>query len=387
MIQGLVNQFNKAHPHIHVEMTSVPSADGDAKLLSAIAAGDPPDVFTEWNPEIGSYAQSGAIQSLNKFMTGKYAGLKHWMYPIAAAWGTYKGKIYGLPMSMNTYALYYNTAMLKAIGQTAPPKTFAQLMSDQKKEWKVSGGRITQIGMYPPGSSLGHYACMFDASVYSNGKYDMSSNPNTVKMMNWLASFKKYPYSAVSAFDSAYGSVAGGSTNPFVMGHEGFRLTGPWDGIDDVPADNPSLKFNVEAMPAPIASRTGCSYVNGNYNVIPKGAKHPKAAWVFMTWMAGYDNAAWAAKTLPKGAWMPPSPTIAKEPAYQAWIHKHPYLKVFVSELANKYDYITPVTPREAEYETASATALEDLETGKFTVSQAMNYIDNQANKGAGVTG
>jgi len=384
MIQGLVNEFNKAHPDIHVTMTSVPSADGDAKLLSAIAAGDPPDVFTEWNPEIGSYAQSGALQPLNKFMTGKYAGVESWLYPIAAAWGTYNGKLYGLPMSMNTYALYYNTSMLKAIGQSSPPKTFAQLMSDQAKEWKVSGGRVTQIGMYPGGSSLGHYACMFDASTYSNGTYDMASNPGSIRLMDWLASFKKYPYSAVSAFDTAYGSVAGGSTNPFVMGHEGFRLTGPWDGIDDVPADNPSLTFNVEAMPAPIPSRTGCTYVNGNYNVIPKGAKHPNAAWTFMTWMAGYDNAAWAAKTLPMGAWMPPSPTIAKQSAYQSWVSAHPYLKVFVSELANKYDYITPVTPKEAEYETASATALEDVETGKFTVSHALNYIDNSANKGAG---
>jgi multiple sugar transport system substrate-binding protein len=380
LIQSLVNEFNAANPTVHVNMLSVPSADGDAKLLSSIAAGDPPSVFTEWNPEIGSYASTGAIQELNQFETGKYAGVSSWMYPIAADWGSYKGKLYGLPMSMNTYALYYNKTMLKKIGQSSPPSTFAQLMSDQAKEWKTSGGRLTQIGLYPGTSSIGHYACMFDASVYSGGKYDLSTNPGMVNEFKWIKEFTTHSYSEVTGFDNAFGATPGGSTNPFVTGHEGFRLTGPWDGIDDVPADNPSLSFGVEAMPAPISSRTGCTYVNGNYNVIPKGAPHPKAAWKFMTWMSGYNNAAWAAKTLPKGAWMPPSPTIAKQAAYTKWVDSHSYLKTFVAELANKYDYITPVTPNEAEYETASANGLEDLETGKMGVSAALSYIDSNSN-------
>lgn len=384
LIQSLVNEFNAANPTIHVNMLSVPSADGDAKLLSAIAAGDPPSVFTEWNPEIGSYASSGAIQDLNQFETGTYAGVSSWMYPIAAAWGSYKGKLYGLPMSMNTYALYYNKTMLKKIGVSSPPTTFAQLMSDQAKEWKTSGGRLTQIGLYPGTSSIGHYACMFGASVYNGTKYDLASNTGMVNEFKWIKQFTNHSYSQVTGFDSAFGATPGGSTNPFVTGHEGFRLTGPWDGIDDVPADNPSLSFGVEEMPAPIASRTGCTYVNGNYNVIPKGAPHPHAAWKFMTWMSGYDNAAWAAKTLPKGAWMPPSPTIAKQSAYTKWVASHSYLKTFVAELANKYDYITPVTPNEAEYETASATGLENLETGKMGVMAALNYIDNSSNSNKG---
>ena len=54
-------------------------------VLSEIAAGDPSDVFTEWNPVLGEYAADGSIQSLAPYLTGSYAGLEKWMYPIAAA--------------------------------------------------------------------------------------------------------------------------------------------------------------------------------------------------------------------------------------------------------------------------------------------------------------
>ena len=47
LLNQMVAKFNATHPGIHVTESSIPSATGDAKLLSEIAAGDPPDVFTE----------------------------------------------------------------------------------------------------------------------------------------------------------------------------------------------------------------------------------------------------------------------------------------------------------------------------------------------------
>ncbi|MGH3172023.1 MAG: extracellular solute-binding protein, partial [Trebonia sp.] len=198
LIQKLVNQFNAAHPTIHVQMLTVPSADGDAKLLSAIAAGDPPDVFTEWNPEIGTYASTGAIQSLNQYETGPYKGLSSWMYPVAAQWGSYNGQLYGLPMSMSNKELYYNKTILKSIGVSTPPATFAQLMSDQAKAWKVSGSRVQQIGFYPPDDSWDAFTCAYNSNAYASGKYNLSGSAGAKAEMSWMAQFKQYSYSAVS---------------------------------------------------------------------------------------------------------------------------------------------------------------------------------------------
>ncbi len=59
LLNQMVTEFNSTHPNIHVTESNIPSATGDAKLLSEIAAGDPPDVFTEWNPVLGEYAADG----------------------------------------------------------------------------------------------------------------------------------------------------------------------------------------------------------------------------------------------------------------------------------------------------------------------------------------
>ena len=87
LLQQMISQFNATHPGIHVTEANIPSATGDAKLQSEIAAGDPPDVFTEWNPVLGQYAANGEAQSLAPYLTGKYAGLQSWLYPIAQQGG------------------------------------------------------------------------------------------------------------------------------------------------------------------------------------------------------------------------------------------------------------------------------------------------------------
>ena len=68
-IDNYVSEFNASHPGIHVTALSIPSTTGDEKLLTSIAAGDPPSVFTEWNPVIGTYAQDKAIQPLDQYLS------------------------------------------------------------------------------------------------------------------------------------------------------------------------------------------------------------------------------------------------------------------------------------------------------------------------------
>lgn len=379
----MVKEFNASHPTIHVTQLNVSSSAGDAKLLSSIAGGDPPDVFTEWNPTMGSLASTGAIQSLSPYETGAYAEIQKWMYPQVAAGGTYNGTPYAIPMSMNTWALYYNKSMLKAAGVSQPPKTLAQLDADQAKEWKMSGGRAVQIGYYPIGTSWVIYSSYFKVHDYPNGKYDMTSDAGAKAEMKWMSSYTKYSYSAVNALDSAYGTVAGGNADPFIMGREGFEVNGIWEAATNIPAVNPPMArdFGVEPFPSvPGGATTPSTWLNGNYNVIPKGAKDPKGAFAFIAWLAGFNNPG-ITQFYPQGGWMPTSPALAKAGPFVAWEKRVPYVKLFVSLLTGKDTVVTTLTPTESEYFTASTSALQGLATHKMNVSQALAYIDAQANK------
>jgi multiple sugar transport system substrate-binding protein len=387
LLNQMVSEFNSTHPNIHVTESNIPSATGDAKLLSEIAAGDPPDVFTEWNPVLGEYAADGTIQPLTPYLTGTYAGLEKWEYPIALAGGEYKGALYALPMSMNSWALYYNKSMMKAAGISSPPMTLAQLYADSAKEWKISGNKIDQIGFYPDYNQGFEYFGSFFHAVNcfnSAGQYDLTSCPGALTEANFFAQYANYPYSDIAAEEAAYGAVAGGDDDAFVAGKEGFNMDGPWEGAQNIPVTNPAMvsNFGVEPFPGTVAGPS--TFGQGNYNIIPKGASDPSAAFTFISWLAGYNNATFTSQIDPKGGWMPASPSIVAAPAYQAWLKANPWLRVFVDQMSSPYSVTPTLTKTESEFELAEATATEDIAEKSKTPQQALAYIDSQANNGAG---
>ncbi|MFB5190623.1 ABC transporter substrate-binding protein [Alicyclobacillus fastidiosus] len=384
VVQKMVDQFNATHPNIHVNMLAVPSASGDQKLLTAIAAGNPPDVFTEWNASIGQFAAKGAVMNLDKFMTGKYAGLKNWFYPAVTKFGTYDGNLYAMPWTENTFDLYYNKTMLKEAGLNPndPPTTLAQLWSDQDKEWKFgNGGVVTQMGFYPSQNfeQLMPVFGLSDTDLYHDGKYDLL-NAKAENDMSWIAQYKKYPYSQVSAFTSGLNSAAGGSTDAFDIGKAGFTISGMWE-MGQIQQDDPSLDYGVVPIPAAPGGNANATWINGNYNMIPTGSKHPQQAFEFISWLAGYENAAWAAEAYPTGGWVPNSPEITKQPAYQKWLSQDPTRKQFVDVLDNPKDTTDPVTPAAMLYQTQLVNAEDYVLQGKKSVQQALSDLQNQANQ------
>ena len=387
LLNQMITQFNATHPNIHVTESSIPSATGDAKLLSEIAAGDPPDVFTEWNPVLGEYAGDGSIQSMAPYLTGTYAGLEKWLYPIALAGGEYNGTLYGVPMGMNSWALYYNKSMLKAAGISSPPTTLAQLYADQAKEWKISGGKLEQIGFYPSYNQGMEYFDSFFGAVNcfdSSGKYALASCPGAQAEAKFLASYDNYPYSLVAAMSTAYGGVAGGDDDPFVAGKEGFTMDGPWEGAQNIPVTNSAMVGNFGVVPFPNTVGGPSTFGQGNYNIIPKGAAHPQQAFEFIAWLAGYNNEAFMTSLYPKGGWMPTSPAGESTAAFQAWLKANPWLNTYIEQMSAPQSQTPKLTATESEFFTAEATASEAIAEKSETPQQALDYIDQQANSGAG---
>jgi|SRR5450755_880317 multiple sugar transport system substrate-binding protein len=387
LLNQMVTAFNASHPDIHVTESNIPSATGDAKLLSEISAGDPPDVFTEWNPVLGGYAADGSIQSMAPYLTGKYAGLEKWEYPIALAGGLYQGKLYAIPMSMNSWALYYNKSMLKAAGISTPPTTLAQLYTDQAKEWKISGNKLDQIGFYPDyNGGFEYYGSFFGAvNCFSpSGQYAFASCQGAQTEAKFFAQYDNYPYADVAAMETAYGAVAGGQDDAFVAGKEGFNMDGPWEGAQNIPDSNPKMAGNFGVVTFPGTEPQGSTFGQGNYNIIPKGAANPSAAFTFISWLAGFGNSAFTSAEDPKGGWIPASPTIAAAPAYQKWLAANPWLQTFVKQMSSPYSVTPALTTHESEFEAAEATATEDIAERTKTPAAALAYIDSQSNSGAG---
>jgi multiple sugar transport system substrate-binding protein len=120
--------------------------------------------------------------------------------------------------------------------------------------------------------------------------------------------------------------------------------------------------------------------VNGNYNEIPSGSKHPKQAFEFIAWMSGYDNAAWAAKAYPVGGWVPNSPQITKQPAYQKFLNQEPLRREFVNVMLNPHNEITPATPVDQLFDTTLGNDVTAVLEGKKTPIQALQDVQTVSN-------
>jgi multiple sugar transport system substrate-binding protein len=388
MVNNMVTTFNKTHPGIRVTETSIPSAatTSTAKLLSSIAAGNPPDVFTEWWPEIGSFAAHGDLTAMDPYLTGSYSGFKSWEYPVAVQGGTYKGMLWAVPMSLNSWALYYNKDLLAKYGITSPPKTLAELNADQAKMWVTSNGQLTQIGFYPYTNENGFqfYTTFFGATNCFNkaGKYDFENCKGAKAEMNWIASYAKYSYSQVMALQTALGQVAGGQTDIWTPGKSGFVLSGPWEGAMEIPASNPGMAghFGVEPFPGIVGGPSTIG--QGNFNIIPRGTKHPKEAFEFVAWLAGFHNETYTANLDRQGGWIPAGPSITKTKPYQAWLKADPWMKGFLPPMTSKYTQAPALTPTQAQLFDAENTATANVLQKIMTPTQALQYIDKQANKG-----
>ena len=386
LLNQMVSEFNSTHPGIHVTETNIPSdaTTSTAKLLSTIAAGDPPDVFTEWWPEIGSFAADGDLTDMSQYLTGQYAGLEKWEYPVAVQAGSYNGGLYAVPMSLNSWALYYNTALLAKYGIKSPPKTLAQLDADQAKLWVIDNGKVVQMGFYPDTNENGFqfYTTFFGATNCFNkaGKYDFEGCKGAQAEMSWIASYAKYPYAQVQALQTALGQVAGGQTDIWTNGKSGFELTGPWEGAQNVPDSNPDLEghFGVEAFPGIVGGPSTLG--QGNFNIIPKGSAHPAQAFEFVSWLAGYHNERFVGSIDPKGGWVPAGPSVTKSPSYEAWLKANSWLSGFLPQMSSRYTQAPLLTPTQSQLFAAENTATADVLQKIMTPAQALKYIDQQAN-------
>ncbi|MGN7165554.1 ABC transporter substrate-binding protein [Paenibacillus cellulositrophicus] len=378
LIDSLVDEFNQTHPGIHVTALSI-TGDANAKFLTAQAGGDPPDVMTQWNQIIPSWAEKGAIASLDPYIQADAPDLGEWMYPTVKEIGTYKGKMYAIPFSMNTLAMYYNKDILKEEGfdPEKPPTTIQELDAMQDKLWKLDKrGFIQRVGYMPSG--LTQWSTAFGGKWADEDGKPTATDPNNLATLEWFQSYaKKYDPTKVAAFNKSMSSNVNSAWS-FLSGKQVFAMDGMWR-LEDLKNYAPDLQYGIMTLPYPEGTgKPNATWVNGNFNIIPEKAKHPKEAWEFILWLTGYHNEDWAAQMLTKGGWIPPSPKITEKQAYQDFMNEIPARKTFVDLLGSPNAKITPVIPVQQYYWDRAAKAEESVMTGNKDPKQALENLQKE---------
>lgn len=109
-LSRLVDRFNQQHPNGRILLQSIPLSSFDTDLRAALAAGGGPHIVLVPNTWVGSFAQQGALLPLDGLIT---AGDRQALLPSALGGAQAHGadgkqSIYGLPISIDTLALFYD---------------------------------------------------------------------------------------------------------------------------------------------------------------------------------------------------------------------------------------------------------------------------------------
>jgi arabinogalactan oligomer / maltooligosaccharide transport system substrate-binding protein len=231
-LRKALDKFEAKNPTIKV--TLVKQNDVAQKLTLTGGSSEAPDLIIGANDFIGKFQIMDLIEPITN--TVSTASLQE-LNPMTVNAVSYKGKIYGVPLSYETLILMYNKKLLKAA-----PKTTDELLSVAKNGIKGDKWGFlydVQAPYFQMGWIYGNNGSVLNASGMPK-----INEPNTIQALELVRKFMQY---GPKNYDV---SVADGL---FKEGKVAVTINGPWS-LNDYRNDK-KIDLGVELLP--IISKTG----------------------------------------------------------------------------------------------------------------------------------
>lgn len=287
--ETMVDAFNKSQDRIRVKY--VLQQDMITKFLTAATSGGSPDIlfWDRWRTSL--YAPKNVLHPLDEYME-KDGIAPDAFYEESIKELSYDGKLYGLPLTVDARALFYNKKLLDEAG-VKPPTTWAELEDAAIKTTKWNGSKLEVAGF-----SLGDNG-LFNMYLQQAGgsmmTEDGKTNFNNDQGKSVLAFWNKL-LNEDKVYKVGFEQGLGEGTDAFVTGKLAMQYTGPWM-LSTYKKYGQDLDFGIVPPPAGPDGDKG-SVMGGFGLVVPQGAKHKEEAWEFIKWWtANKDNALLWAKT------------------------------------------------------------------------------------------
>jgi len=280
--QEAVKSFEAANPGIKVEVTTIPYPEYQQRLLTAVQAGNAPDVSTVDQIWVAAFAQAGAIEPLDDL--AKKAGVTaDTFFPGAWASANYDGKLWGIPFNVDVWQFsFYNADLLKAAGvDPASIATFEGL--------KAAGEKLTGNGKY----GIGLFAhkgedtvVVMDSFIFSNGGKVLNDDGScgltsdaSVEALAYLASLEPYAPQGIANASS------GDMRELFLNGSLAIEF---WPALEQPTLQKSNLNWDFVDGTAPQGKTPIGTY--GGWNLVMyKSSPNKEAAWKFIQFLTQED--------------------------------------------------------------------------------------------------
>lgn len=143
--EEIINEYKKINPYVgEIKYRKFTQEGYRRELIEAMASGQGPDIFMIQNNWVPSFASR--IEPAPDVVLSETDVRNNFVDTVFNDFVNQK-KVYGLPLSVDSLALYYNRDMFNAVGITSPPKTWDEFNEAVKRLTKLDlKGEIVQAG-------------------------------------------------------------------------------------------------------------------------------------------------------------------------------------------------------------------------------------------------
>jgi ABC-type glycerol-3-phosphate transport system substrate-binding protein len=350
MVKRIANAFMAKNPDVLVRHLVIPSAEMDAKIMTGVAAGAPPDVAMIWGAQrVYSLADLGALQPLQESLEpAELSRVRAWVHPPIWELGTYQGTLYALPQWCQSYCTMWSKELVGAAGLDAErgPQT-----TDELYDWAIKlttrtpTGGIDVLGFFD--SSLNRQMSIFGGRFYDEAADEIVlDNPANVEALEYIVRFAQaYDPRLLADYRQALTGAAQGTLHPLLSGRQVMQIQGPWD-LGVFKETRPDFRYGVAPLPVKPGRPRGW-WTYGDIPCIIRGTKHTAAAGRYVTFLTGFGGEEEYASLYlmpPRGGGRPHNPiskVLTESPAWQPVLAEYPgYDQYMVTAFGDATQYV-----------------------------------------------
>jgi len=231
-LQNAIQNISNQNKDFKVTLVAVPADQMQSRFLTAVTAGAGPDLMlgpSEWTgtlAEARSIVPAEGVENINNIIGELQA--------TAVNASRYGGKLYGVPISMNTVALVYNKNIVKTV-----PTTLEDMIA---QAGKLVGGNVKYgLALSADFFHMGGYNFAYGGRLFTNNDPNATNRQvdlTTQGTIDWLTAMKRLKETvgvlAKSSTGGPYWRTSGPSAdvsqeidNLFKNGIAAMAMTGP----------------------------------------------------------------------------------------------------------------------------------------------------------------
>ena len=144
-LQRMAANFERKHERVRVCVENLAWSSAQVRLVSAVAAGDPPDIAQVGNTDLATLVTLHAVIAQPPVVPD--------FFPGALNVTRFHGKYYGTPWYVDTRLLFYRPDILRRAGFARPARTWTDWLKQMQ-----AVRRVLKRGQYPLLAPINEYA-------------------------------------------------------------------------------------------------------------------------------------------------------------------------------------------------------------------------------------